>query len=240
MQMCYNNKKTKEMSIMADSITFPKIPVSNWYDIRKQFQKTLPTVVSQTYLQSLLKLSNIQSAQNLIPPLKSMGLIDEDNKPTDLANKWRNDSTYIEACKEIFERVYPEELRQLFIGNDIDKEALTMWFMSTTKCGKASAKLFSLTFMCLSNPSLEPPAKNLNKAMTTNKPVKKTSKEPKKDVKSLDAVSVEESTEEKPIISGKRQQPTVHIDLQIHISPDSSVEQVDAIFASIAKHLYDK
>lgn len=39
---------------MADSITFPKIPVSNWYDIRKQFQKTLPTVVSQTYLQSLL------------------------------------------------------------------------------------------------------------------------------------------------------------------------------------------
>lgn len=169
-----------------------------------------------------------------------MGLIDEDNKPTDLANKWRNDSTYIEACKEIFERVYPEELRQLFIGNDIDKEALTMWFMSTTKCGKAAAKLFSLTFMYLCNPSLEPPAKNLNKATTTNKPVKKTSKEPKKDVKSLDAVSVEESTEEKPTISGKRQQPTVHIDLQIHISPDSSVEQVDAIFASIAKHLYDK
>lgn len=227
---------------MADSISFPKIPISNWYDIRKQFQKTLPTVVSQTYLQSLLKLSNIQSAQNLIPPLKFMGLIDEDNKPTDLANKWRNDSTYTEACKEIFERVYPEELRQLFIGSDIDKEALTMWFMSTTKCGNAAAKLFSLTFMYLCNPSLEPPAKNISKAPTTSKTSKKTTKEIKKDVKTvkLDATPVNEPTEEKPTISSKWQQPAVHIDLQIHISPDSSVEQVDAIFASIAKHLYDK
>lgn len=32
--------------------------------------------------------------------------------------------------------------------------------------------------------------------------------------------------------------PTVHIDIQIHISPDSSAEQVDQIFQSMAKHLY--
>jgi hypothetical protein len=32
--------------------------------------------------------------------------------------------------------------------------------------------------------------------------------------------------------------PSVHIDIQIHIAPESSAEQVDQIFASMAKHLY--
>ena len=30
----------------------------------------------------------------------------------------------------------------------------------------------------------------------------------------------------------------LHIDLQIHISPDSTAEQIETIFASMAKHLY--
>jgi uncharacterized protein DUF5343 len=33
-------------------------------------------------------------------------------------------------------------------------------------------------------------------------------------------------------------QPAVHIDIQIHISPESSPEQIDKIFESMAKHLY--
>jgi len=32
--------------------------------------------------------------------------------------------------------------------------------------------------------------------------------------------------------------PAVHIDIQIHISPESSTEQIDKIFESMAKHLY--
>ena len=34
--------------------------------------------------------------------------------------------------------------------------------------------------------------------------------------------------------------PEVHIDLQIHISPDSTPELVNSIFSSMAKHLYGK
>lgn len=33
--------------------------------------------------------------------------------------------------------------------------------------------------------------------------------------------------------------PKLHIDVQIHISPDSSSEQIDKIFESMAKHLKD-
>jgi Family of unknown function (DUF5343) len=32
--------------------------------------------------------------------------------------------------------------------------------------------------------------------------------------------------------------PTLHIDMQIHISPEASADQIDRIFASMAKHLY--
>lgn len=32
--------------------------------------------------------------------------------------------------------------------------------------------------------------------------------------------------------------PSVHIDVQIHISPEASVEQIDQIFKSMSKHLY--
>lgn len=32
--------------------------------------------------------------------------------------------------------------------------------------------------------------------------------------------------------------PALHIDIQIHISPESSSEQIDKIFESMAKHLY--
>lgn len=32
--------------------------------------------------------------------------------------------------------------------------------------------------------------------------------------------------------------PTLHIDMQIHISPEASADQIEQIFASMAKHLY--
>lgn len=34
--------------------------------------------------------------------------------------------------------------------------------------------------------------------------------------------------------------PSLHIDVQIHISADASAEQIDQVFASMAKHLYRK
>lgn len=34
--------------------------------------------------------------------------------------------------------------------------------------------------------------------------------------------------------------PSVHIDIQVHIAPESTPEQIDQIFKSMAKHLYGK
>jgi hypothetical protein len=40
-------------------------------------------------------------------------------------------------------------------------------------------------------------------------------------------------------VAGNRKRynpPSIHIDVQIHISPESSAEQIDQIFASMSKH----
>jgi hypothetical protein len=34
--------------------------------------------------------------------------------------------------------------------------------------------------------------------------------------------------------------PGVHIDVQIHVAADAKPEQIDQIFASLAKHLYQR
>jgi len=41
-----------------------------------------------------------------------------------------------------------------------------------------------------------------------------------------------------PTVMGSAPTPSVHIDIQIHISPEASPDQIDQIFKSMAKHLY--
>jgi hypothetical protein len=42
----------------------------------------------------------------------------------------------------------------------------------------------------------------------------------------------------KPAANQGPTSPSVHIDIQIHIAPEASVDQIDQIFKSMAKHLY--
>ncbi|MBX4900123.1 DUF5343 domain-containing protein [Sinorhizobium sp. B11] len=43
-----------------------------------------------------------------------------------------------------------------------------------------------------------------------------------------------------PTMPNMQNGPAVHIDIQIHISPESTAEQIDKIFESMAKHLYGR
>lgn len=75
--------------------SFPTISEKNWWTIREKFKSSLPSIVSTTYIKSLLSMANDNSANsNVISPLKRIGLIDDENKPTALANDWRIDDKY--------------------------------------------------------------------------------------------------------------------------------------------------
>ena len=71
---------------MADSNSYPMISEKNWWTIREKFKASLPAIATPNYVKTLLTLSSDSSANsNVITPMRRMGLLDEENKPTALA-----------------------------------------------------------------------------------------------------------------------------------------------------------
>ena len=224
---------------MADTQFFPMMPESSWWAIRQQFKKTIPSAVSVSYLKSLLGLTSDQSARNIVSPLKQMKLIDDEGKPLPRANDWRNDEKYAQICKDILSEVYPSELLDLFPDDDTDIANVKSWFMDVRAIGASAAGKNAATFVLLKNGKIRDantnsPTKNGTKKATASRP---------KEVKDVEIIEKKPKGSQMPIDVAKENNklvPTVHIDLQIHISPDASLEQIDNIFASMAKHLYGK
>lgn len=216
--------------------SFPTISEKNWWTIREKFKSSLPSVVSTTYIKSLLSMANDNSANsNVINPLKRIGLIDDENKPTALANDWRIDDKYKAVCETIIKSVYPTELLDLFPDSSVDRTTARTWFMSQGVGQGAADKMVAL-FSLLKGGEIKDKTSGYTKSITTkpaNLKQRKTSanKTTSTSVTNPPAVGID-----KNIDSINR--PNLHIDLQIHISPDSTPDQIDTIFASMAKHLY--
>lgn len=99
----------KGSSSMADSNSYPMISEKNWWTIREKFKASLPAIATPNYVKTLLTLSSDSSANsNVITPMRRIGLLDEENKPTALANDWRLDNKYKEVCSSIIKMSTPQ------------------------------------------------------------------------------------------------------------------------------------
>lgn len=220
---------------MADqNNSYPTISEKNWWTIREKFKASLPSVVSPNYIKTLLTLSSEASAKsNVIVPLKRLGLIDDDGKPTDLANDWRMDNKYSNSCNEMIKAVYPQELLDLFPDSHVEKNSARDWFMGMGVGQGAADKMVAL-FSLLKDGEIK------EVKSTTAKQSKSSTKKPSSKPSAqagIPPVSAETNAESqaKHIQTNR---PNLHIDLQIHISPESTLEQIEAIFSSMEKHLY--
>lgn len=224
--------------------SYPKIPRNNWFLLREKFKQRTPEKVSPSYVATALGMSEASASANIIPPLRVFGLIDETGKPSDLAYDWRDDKKYAEVCNTILDATYPQELRDLFHGTGVDVKSVESWFARNAKVGQAAARAYTTTYLML----LEA---DLAKGKEQNAAKPKAAGSASKAQKSV-AKPVTSAKTVKPVISPKSQDhgshdeeikgqkgfsPKLHIDIQIHISPDSSPEQIDKIFESMAKHL---
>lgn len=219
--------------------SYPRIPEKNWWSIRDQFKRTLPSAVNANYLKMILGLNSEKAAANLISPLRQLGLIDQDGKPTTRANAWRNDEKYAEVCSEMVEEVYPAELRDIFPDNEIDASVAAGWFMDVNSVGEKAAAGSAAMFALLKSGRIA----NINSSESRSRRVKRSIGVGKgKVLKTVSTtrsdVATGESEEKSEGQRGDRYEPTVHIDLQIHLSPEVTPEQIDQMFASMAKHLY--
>jgi len=224
--------------------SYPKIPRNNWFLLREKFKHRTPEKVSPSYVATALEMSEASASANIIPPLRAFGLIDDEGRPTDLAYDWRDDDKYSDVCKTIFEAVYPQELRDLFHDpSSINVKGIESWFARQMRSGAAAAKKSAAAYVLLLEADLSK-AKAAREAKSTkpnNGAEKKTVKSPAQKASTSSPVKTPVSpppvvethgTGGKPTFS-----PKLHVDIQIHISPDSSPEQIEKIFESMAKHL---
>lgn len=235
-----------------ESVIYIKFSERIWWALRKKFSQSMPSRVTENYLSGVLGIAANTAKLTLIPPLKKMGLIDGDGKPTELAVRWRDDEQYPDVCAEIRKKLYPQELLDTFSGQDAPRTSVENWFARTTGVGESASQKMASFYLLLTEAN---PAKqeNISNTAKTPKAVKISSQASRSRTASAKKNTTEksngkadepmppepaESRKPQPPQNGYSITPTLHIDIQIHIPPDASPEQIEHIFASMAKHLY--
>jgi len=209
--------------------TYPVIPAKHWWILRKRFQQSIPSTVTPGFLATALDMKEISAKTNIIPSLVMMGIIDQEGKPREeRAARWRDDVEYPEVCREIRNELYPRELLDAVPGPSVDRPAVERWFASRKGVGQKTAGRFALVYELLTTATVP------EKRETSPRPTK-----PKSPVKpqAKSSASDESAAKEKEPLALSDTVPSIHINIQIHISPDAKPDQIDQIFASMAKHL---
>lgn len=228
--------------VMADMRSFPSLSSNCWWKLREKFRSAPPrSQVTEEYLSSVLgmKMESIKN-NGIISNLKLLQLLDDDSKCTDKANRWRMDDTYSAVCKEIMETVYPNDLLDIGSDSSVDRIAVYNWFMTKTGAGTSFANKLTGMYMLLAKADVtEQQSKNNG---TTEKMTKSTLQKSKKNNVEKPVANVTAPATEPQIATSSPafSLPAINMNLQVHISSDATVEQIDQIFASMAKHLYNR
>jgi hypothetical protein len=215
--------------------SYPVIPAKPWWAIRRRFQQSMPGRVDPGYLQTVLSVQE-GHAQNLIGPLKAVGLIDGGGKPTDLANEWRTDDGYAKACETIIKSIYPSALTDAVPPSSPDRDAAKGWFARELRVGEGAASKMASFYLLLADGDPIGEAKAAERSTAT----RTTTPRARKPVVGTPAREREQREPDPPprVDPPRSPDPSLHIDIQVHIPSDASPEQIDSIFASMAKHLY--
>lgn len=224
---------------MAARNTYPSLPAKAWWALRQKFNQSIPPQVTPPYLVAVLGGKETSAKGNVLPALKAVGLVDQDGATTNRAKLWRDDESYSEVCREIREEIYPPDLLNAILGPSVDKDATKRWFMTTTGCGEVAARKMAVLYSLLAE--ADPSSGDKTRAATPKS--RKGSKVPKKPKKTG---SPKKSERSDPPGSGSHgipippslDMPEMRLNVEIRIDASVTPEQIDLIFASMAKHLY--
>ncbi len=222
--------------------TYPMVPAKTWWALRERFKKSMPGELSTTYLASVLGGSE-KKAQNLMPALRALGLITPEGKTTPRANHWRMDEEYPAVCAEMLKEIYPQELRDAAPDPVKDSRAAITWFMKKTGVGNGAAVQMNsvLRLLAKGNPAegAEVAAESGEGRNSQRQGGGRVSRD-KRQPSPPSSPRTQEVQTPNPHTPSRHQALALHIDIQIHLGADLTPEQVDTIFASMAKHLYDQ
>jgi hypothetical protein len=212
--------------------TFPMLSGSHWWKLREQFKKSIPGVVSDTYLASVLDVQKNSAQANILPALRSIKLIDENGKTQDIAKEWRDDTKYPSVCEKLLKNIYPQELFDTCPNPLSERENVKRWFAHTTGTGESAVLKMVSLFLIL----VEADPKKTTDAQANKKTERKIPEKAKKKIAEAPLIQKTKIPEESA--SKDKTSPDVYINLQVHISPDATSDQIEKIFESMAKHIY--
>jgi hypothetical protein len=223
---------------MADSTTarqsYPYMSPTMFATIRGKLRQSRPTAITVDWLASVLNVSE-KAAKNTFPQLRAMGLVTTDGNPSAIADDLRVDETYTKACEEIIESTYPTGLREAFHNaDDADAGQVSSWFMRNANTGELTAERQARLYLYL----LKGEMGESSASVSTTRPATKTVKKaPAKKITETKDQQRDQGHQNDPPAP---KAPNLHIDVQIHIAADARDEQIEAIFSSMAKHLYGR
>jgi len=173
---------------------------------------------------SWLKLVGFTSSNDrtLIGVFKFIGFIDDKGSPTKLWHDYRgNNSQQILALG--IKQGYAELFKVYADAHQRNSEDLENFFRTKSSAGSQSISRTVRTFQILCGFA------DFTGEVSTRAKSEKTLKPTQKKT---------ENHQQPHVGIAPQISPSLHIDVQIHISPDASAEQIDQIFASMEKHLF--
>lgn len=217
----------ERMPMAVDRKTYPKITVSSWFTLRDRAEKSPSAKITPAIVAALFDMASEGSARdNIVRPLTQLGIIDDEGGLTERGQLWRNHDTYAEACSQIVEEVYPDDLADLG-----DQTAVERWF-SGQGLGASNARAMARTYKLLTEPSIP------DDLPERKQPADSKARRPRRQKEATS--SPEPPHPPTPKEPTHLAEPTLQMNLQIHLPPDATPEQIDLIFASMAKHLYNR
>ncbi len=227
--------------------TYPMMATTHWWSLRKKFRAAIPREVTATYLASALGMNENSAKTNILPSLRATGIVDKDSKPTDRAVRWRDDAQYAEVCDEIRKDAYPQELLDLAPDASTARAVVQSWFANHTGMGESGAQKMTSFYAMLLDADPAKQAETSNGSTGVKSAAKVTRPSPAKPATRSRAAATPRAEANQGDAhpsdyrskETRRTQPDLHINVQIHIASDASADQVDQIFASMAKHLKD-
>jgi hypothetical protein len=137
------------------------LPIFHWWALRKKFKQSIPGVVTDGYLATVLDMGANSARANVLPFLKVLGIIDDEGKTGDRAKQWRDDMRYPSVCKEILKEVYPQELLDA-VTRATERDQAETWFAHNTGTGEAAARRMAALYCVLleADASKEPDEKS--------------------------------------------------------------------------------
>lgn len=223
--------------------SYPRMPASAWWKLREKFNQTIPPQITADYIVSVLGGTSRSARANVMPALVPLGLVDEERKPTERATRWRDDASYPDVCREIRDAVYPGELLAAAPGPKVDRAEAVRWFMSTTRCGNAAAGKMAALYSIL----VEADPTGGKRGRGGSASTRTKGAEPEPPVSLATPAEARKPKDEAPAVDGARvatghgpELPEVRLNLEIRIDASVTPEQIEMIFSSMAKHLYDR